>query len=748
MKYMTILSLIYRLFSFTTLLIAVSCQNATQLKISQNGQTEYKVVLPANPHDLEVKAANELRKYLKQISNAEFQIIREGEPLEKGIYVGQTKKAGTVPQNESEVSYFMEDGNLILVGGSPQSTLYTVYTFLDQELGCRFYSPNVEKIPSTEALLMEASTNFSYIPPISIRTVHSRLFYDNPEFADKHKVTKEAFPQYVSTARVHTFHRFAPEEKYYQDHPEYYALRSGKRIPTQLCLTNEAVFEIVRDTVAALLKAYPEAKVISVSQDDNTQYCQCEHCETIHQREASPSGSMIEFVNRIAREFPDKQISTLAYQYTRKAPENLIPESNVLITLCSIECDRSGPIAEKCEDFTEDLVAWGKITDNIRIWDYTTQFTNFLAPFPNLYTLKPNIELFEKNQAKWVFEQHSFHPSELFELRSYLTAKLLWNPKSNPETIISEFLQGYYEEAAPFIQTYISTIHRELQQDSAFFLFLYGDPSQGFESFLSDSLLSFYDSLYTEAAIAVSEKPAVSDRVQTARLSIDYALLEYAKRNLGAIINGPIENGQTSIIERLDRFAETCTKANVTLMNEMRYSVEDYIELYQKTVDRAAQPNLAQSKPVQLLSQPKKYANEDPQTLTDGAFGSSSFYANWLGFEGNHLEVIIDLEKPVAIKEISLGFLQVSNHIVFFPEEVQYSGSLEGENYQTIGTVTNQSLLTKDSPINDIQYYTCKGNSNTFRYLKIFGKNRKVAPIWHNAAGLPAWIFADEIEVR
>ena len=59
---------------------------------------------------------------------------------------------------------------------------------------------------------------------------------------------------------------------------------------------------------------------------------------------------MIQFVNRIAREFPDKQISTLAYQYTRKAPKTFIPEPNVLITLCSIECDRSAPIDQKCED--------------------------------------------------------------------------------------------------------------------------------------------------------------------------------------------------------------------------------------------------------------------------------------------------------------------------------------------------------------------------------------------------------------
>ena len=199
--------------------------------------------------------------------------------------------------------------------------------------------------------------SYHYLPPVTTRTVHSRLFYDHPDFAHKLRVTEEAFPTYVPEARVHTFHRFLPADDFYQSHPEYYALRNGKRIPTQLCLTNETVFELVKDSVTSYFARHPSAEVISVSQDDNTQYCQCDKCEAIHEEEASPSGSMIYFVNRIAEQFPDKQISTLAYQYTRKAPKNIRPKSNVLITLCSIECDRSAPIDEKCQDFTNDLKA-------------------------------------------------------------------------------------------------------------------------------------------------------------------------------------------------------------------------------------------------------------------------------------------------------------------------------------------------------------------------------------------------------
>ena len=362
-----------------------------------------------------------------------------------------------------------------------------------------------------------------------------------------------------------------------------------------------------------------------------------------------------------------------------------------------------------------------------------------------MYTLQPNIELFVKNNAKWIFEQHSNQPSELFELRSYLTAKLLWDPTADADAIMNDFLEGYYQEAAPFVQDYITTVHEELAKDSTFFLFLYGDPSQGFGSFLKEDLLNYYDSLYKEASNIVMEQPEVLQRVQRARLSVDYAILENARRDMQQAMNNP---AALSLQERLQRFEQTTQQGNITAMNEMRYTVKEYIQVYKQTLERAAKPNLAHQKTVNLLESPKKYANEDPQALTDGAFGGSSFYANWLGFEGNHLEAVIDLGEPMEVSEISAAFLQVTNHIVFFPEEVQYLASNDGKQFRPIATLPNQHPLSPKSKINDIQYFTHSGPPQTFRYLKVIGVNAKVAPVWHHAAGLPSWIFVDEVEVR
>ena len=114
---------------------------------------------------------------------------------------------------------------------------------------------------------------------------------------------------------------------------EYYALRNGKRIPTQLCLTNPDVLKITIDNLRRKMAANPGAVYWSVSQNDNRQYCTCPKCRAIDEREGSPSGSIIDFVNKVADEFPDRMISTLAYEYSR-APKNLKP-GNTSILCCA-----------------------------------------------------------------------------------------------------------------------------------------------------------------------------------------------------------------------------------------------------------------------------------------------------------------------------------------------------------------------------------------------------------------------------
>lgn len=730
-------------------MLMLSCKNDT-IVIVEKGKSNYEIVYIDDATKSQYESAKILKNYIYKISKVNLPIVDESsQSAPNKIYIGNITGEDL---GLHQIILKTENNNLFISGGSDKAVRNAVYEFLERYLNCKWYAPGVEKIPLNPAIVLRP-IKYSYTPEITTRTVHSRLFYKNTDFADKLKVTHEAFPHYIKDARVHTFHKFVPEEKLYRSNPEFYALRNGVRLPTQLCLTNEKVYEIVKDSVASLFVKHPESTVVSVSQNDNQQYCECDNCKKVDTEEDSHSGTMIRFVNRIANAFPDKTISTLAYQYTRKACKTK-PKPNVLITLCSIECDRSAPIEEKCVDFATDLRAWHELTENIRIWDYTTQFTNFLAPFPNIKTLAPNIRFFKDNNAKWIFEQHSNNPSELFELRSYVMAKLLWNPDLKMEDLIAEFTEGYYEEAGVFVKQYINLIHQKIKEDKSFFLFLYGGPSEAFDSYLNPDLLSDYSRFFDDAEKAVLNKPEILQRVRVARMGVDFAVLEACRKNMNEKFSLVKKDAGFKVVVNplvttlLGNFKNNCIKEDISLMNEMGFTTIEYYDNYKKAIAVALKPNKAIGKKVTLFTKPKKYANEDPQVLTDGALGGSGFYANWLGFEGNDMEAMIDMGSEQEISSISMAFLQVTNHIVFFPLKVSYSFSMDNKNYVKIGTVENTRPLLRTSKVNDIQYFDLKIKSEKVRYIKIKVENVKEAPYWHHAAGLPSWIFADEIIIN
>ena len=118
----------------------------------------------------------------------------------------------------------------------------------------------------------------------------------------------------------------------------------------------------------------------------------------------SHAGVLLRFVNAIATalkdEFPNVQFDTLAYQYTRNVPSVTKPADNVVVRLCTIECCMSHPLGtcpdvSKSSDITknisEDIQDWGKITNNIYVWDYTPNFDHYAMIQPNFNTIRENI---------------------------------------------------------------------------------------------------------------------------------------------------------------------------------------------------------------------------------------------------------------------------------------------------------------------------------------------------------------------
>jgi Domain of unknown function (DUF4838)/F5/8 type C domain len=360
-----------------------------------------------------------------------------------------------------------------------------------------------------------------------------------------------------------------------------------------------------------------------------------------------------------------------------------------------------------------------------------------------LETLKPNINLFVDNGANWIFEQHSHNPSDLYEMRCYIMSRLLWDPSLSYTDLLNEFCNAYYQTAGPAVEKYVNELHTSIKSYPSFFLFLYGDPAQGFNSWLSGEKLVAWNKLFDDAETSVSGNTELIKRLHAARIGLDFATLEYYRLNKEPYLL----SDRSAIEKRLARFDQTAINTKQAVMNEMGLPRTDYVNAYKNMLSNTGAVNLAKNANVTVKNKPVKYAREDPQTLTDGAFGGWSFYANWLGFLDT-LDATIDMGKDQQFSTVSISFLQVTNHVVFYPTRVIFQTSLDGRNYTTIETVENPYPLTQQSKINDIHNFSTAPQTLQARYIRIIAHNMNTPPYWHHAAGTGAWIFADEVVVR
>ncbi|MDO4420412.1 MAG: DUF4838 domain-containing protein, partial [Ruminococcus sp.] len=278
------------------------------------------------------------------------------------------------------------------------------------------------------------------------------------------------------SAFCHTFgSQFCSRDKYFESNPEYFALHDGRRQNEQLCLSNEDVYNLVLSEVMELLKEKHDPgkslQIISLTQADSSEdakMCQCDNCKAIDDENGSYSGTMITFVNRIAREvksagYDNVAIDTFAYRYTRKAPSKVVPEDNVIVRLCTIECCFSHAIDdENCSEnvaLMEDLRAWSKICNRIYVWDYTTNYAHTLGIFPDFGVLQRNIQVFYENNVAGVYEEGNYYMNEcdgeFGELRSYLLSKLMQNPYLDYDKCMNEFLKSYYGKGWQNIRQFI-----------------------------------------------------------------------------------------------------------------------------------------------------------------------------------------------------------------------------------------------------------------------------------------------------
>lgn len=519
-----------------------------QLTLVQNGQSTYGIVVLPEAAQAARHGALEIQTHVKAMSGATLPILQYADvtagrlPADVSpahlITIGASR--ANSPLQEEEFTIQTVGATLAIAGGGLRGALYGCYALLDEVLGVRWLTSSVTRIPSRPTIILPTldihdRPAFSYRDPYWSEAFQRDWAARNRCNGPRANLDASVGGRTIYGNSVHSFFTLVPPAKYFATHPEYFSRVNGHWVADKgLCLTNPDVVAIVVDELLRLIPLQPNAAIWSVSQNDiPDSYCQCDRCESIAQEEESEAGPLLRFVNAIAQKieptYPHVLIETLAYQWSTTPPRKTKPRPNVRVRFVTSDSCLSHGL-DQCQRNTtvyQHLDGWTKLTNQLSVWHYCVNFIHLLQPLPDFDEIGHDIPLLHRMNVRGIFWEGDYiaDGGAFAELKSYLIAKLMWNPARDPRALTTEFLNGVYAQGAPFIQQWIDKQQLEVSRtaDHDIRHATYIDPPT--VPYLPDTLLADGTELFDAAERATENSAVALAAVQKTRLSLEYVQL-------------------------------------------------------------------------------------------------------------------------------------------------------------------------------------------------------------------------------
>ena len=558
---------------------------------------QMNIILPAAAAAAEQGAAEELREHIEKMCGVILPIEKEGKSQadHKAIYIGDTRFAAdngvTFPDNAFGEGWAIKavDGNLVLCGGKVRGALYAVYHLLEDVLGVRWWNIWEEAIPASTAAMVPADYESSGVPAMAFRDVYVAPTKTDSRFFVRNRLN--GFKSYAPTkfggmedfgepSHIHTYDRYFPakytptpvhysaewgdamnpeKENYAQTHPEWFAISGrNKQMPRFLCMSNEGLQKAFADKlIKSIAYAYEKAdregvarpRYFDVSPADMFGECACSKCRESIKKHGS-SGHQLLFVNKMAEAveqvYPEVLIDTVAYWHYIEPPKTDVrPRKNVVIRFADNYMDILHDLHhDNNQNFLRRLTAWAGLCakDRLYVWDYGVIYEPN-GIFPSMYKLEKNFQVFKEFGVNGYFlEMENPILCDFWDMKVWLSAKLMENPDLDFRALMDTFIDGYYGAAAQNIRRYLDAVHTLAEKNPGCYRF--GSIIIQAEGFGVEDIIAANGEF--DAAFAAAEGDEVlMRRLYDARSGLDRVIYEnydrYAAESAAKNLTMPVE---------------------------------------------------------------------------------------------------------------------------------------------------------------------------------------------------------------
>jgi hypothetical protein len=469
--------LVVVLFVLYTPLAAAGANDAQDLSVVSNGDSEYRIVCSRRAPSATLLAATELQDFVERATGARLSIVAPARQGSKSIIL---RSDPSLPRDSFTMQ--VSGPNLLITGhdtkGDPRrivfedpvstGTLYGVYEFLESFLGVRFYWPDDlgTYVPKRTTLLIPGGTSISGVPHFPFRRLQYGPGYKNSrdEAASRLWGRRLRLGAAEGTNFYHNWRRVLNvEEREYKRHPEYAALVNGVRETGydggnhrgQVCTSDPEVQKIF--VKAARASTGP---MFSVSPNDGLGMCECSRCQAQDGKRTIPSGKfsghrdlsdrVVGFYNLIAEQ-AGRRVGGYAYNEFIEVPTSTKLHPNVRVSLAVNNAWASADPGQQA--WANRLFhAWGAYASTTTVYDiffYDRRVIDLIAP------LGADIDRRVRLVADSGLAGGHFYIAPEMERGgpdAYVAARLMWDPSADGDGLREAYYRDLYGAAWQSVQ--------------------------------------------------------------------------------------------------------------------------------------------------------------------------------------------------------------------------------------------------------------------------------------------------------
>lgn len=385
-------------------------------------------------------------------------------------------------------------------GHSQVGTYHGVLEVLERFLGVGWYMPGPlgEEIPEAGEFVVPGDLAVTDNPHFSERFLNTasggsasgqRAYMERLQrqglFEHLH-VDEKAWAETAAYARhlrlgttrglavAHAWHQWVPavqanawvEESYGQSHPEYYALRHGKRQASyrgsahggQLCVSNSAVAKVYAANVVRYARRTGE-RDFSLSDNDGGEHCECDGCLAMDPpgADGSLTDRLGRFANRVAElatvELADLRFGLYAYHSTRTPPVATTLHPSISISDVYNHLPHLYLQAEARGAMLHDLRGWRRSCSRVVLTTYYQGEGFWSFPWSTWKIQDWLLKELASSPASAGIRMNYCGPGNLAPVGisgadHYVFARLLWHPEQDAAALADAFYQGAFGPAA------------------------------------------------------------------------------------------------------------------------------------------------------------------------------------------------------------------------------------------------------------------------------------------------------------